>query len=121
MSLTQNLSMCERVHATRTRGQRPRPPAQRMSAPITVLAMPASVDVVPVGSPAFIAIPYAPKRRQVAHFQRQSCFVTEAAIAARQEQRVQRRTDDLMRRLVPYVGKDGQVVRGAWQKLPEID
>lgn len=117
MALTQNLSMCTRVHPMRVKQERPKAPAERARAPITVLAAPSSVDEAVAGAPAFLTIPYAPKRRQVAHFGSRSCFVSEAAIVARQEQRIQRRTDALMHSLTPYIGADGQVVRGAWKKI----
>lgn len=108
--LTQDLSSCTRVYASRTKYTRPKERQERQGAPITVLASPS-----PDG-PLF-AIPYAPGRAQVSHFQRQSSFVAEREIAYRRELRVRARTEAMLAGLRPVYDKQGRVIRGAWLRV----
>ena len=111
--VTQNLTGLERVYNTRVTQGPPRAvsvPAPRV---ITVMCQPSPQEA------QFRAIPYAPKRRQVDHYQRLSSFTTDEENARRAEGRIQQRTDTMLRSLQPYVGHDGRVVRGSWLRKRE--
>ncbi len=112
--ITQNLQSLERVYNTRITQGPPKPPSVAGPRVITVMCKPLPEDT------RFRAIPYAPKRRAVEHYQRLSSFTTETENTRRSEARIQRRTDALMKSLRPYIGHDGTVVRGCWDKVEEL-
>lgn len=117
MALTQNLSGCERVYPTASRTERPKVRQLPPDRPRSILCSPTPNEN---GRP-LRNIPTVPRRRVVEYFGSRSDFTTAEATARRADERTQRRTDTLMASLIPYVGADGRVVRGAWMKRVEVE
>lgn len=117
MALTQNLSGCERVYPMASKSERPKVRQLPLERPRSIMCAPTPNES---GRPTR-SIPPAPRRRAVQHYGSMSDFTSAEQEAKSAESRTQRRTDALMSSLIPYVGADGRVVRGAWFKRAEAE